>query len=195
MLADLYTLSMDPLKKSDLFRRPASRPRRIAGAVLCLALLTAAAAHAGEDRPGALFRQGSLRLSLLFGNARAYQQDYAVYGFGAGCYVLDGLEAGIEAEFWQGAAPRIRRLSPQLTYVLPFGDAARPYAGAFYRFLFIAGRGNESDAGGRTGLLIPLGGSAGLGVGAVYERHLGCRRDIYERCSETYPELTVVFLF
>lgn len=152
-------------------------------------------AGAADRGGGAMFLEGSMRFSLMFGGGRAFDQDYTVFGLGAGYYVIDGLEAGLEAETWQGAQPRIRRVSPQLMYVVPLDSAVRPYLGAFYRRTFIEAYKNLNDAGGRAGLLFPLGRSAYLGAGAVYERHVACDRIVYESCSEAYPELTLAIIF
>ena len=134
-------------------------------------------------------------MSLFFGGGRAFSQDYRVYGAGVGYYVLDGLEAGLDAETWKGKDPGITRLSPQIMYVLPTGREARPYAGVFYRRSFIDGYRDLNDAGGRGGMLFLLGRSAYLGAGLVYERHLGCDRTVYDSCSEVYPELLIAVIF
>jgi hypothetical protein len=158
-------------------------------------IVNIALARAADRGGEAMFREGSMRLSLLIGGARAFNQDYRVYGAGVGYYVIDGLELGLEAETWQGADPRIRRVSPQAMYVFPLDSAARPYVGAFYRKTYIEQYRNLSDAGGRAGLLFSLGRSAYLGVGGVYEKHLACDRVVYESCSESYPELAIAIVF
>ena len=157
--------------------------------------INAAPATAADRGGDAMFREGSMRVSLLIGGGRAFNQDYRVYGAGIGYYVIDGLELGLEAETWQGADPRIKRVSPQAMYVFPLDSAARPYVGAFYRKTYIEQYRNLSDAGGRAGILFPLGRSAYLGLGGVYEKHLACDRIVYESCSEAYPELAIAIVF
>jgi len=159
------------------------------------ALVGDAIAAADDRRVDDMFCEGSMRLSLLLGGGRAFDQDYRVYGIGVGYYFIDGLEAGLEAETWQGAHPGIRRVSPQAMYVFPLGSQVRPYLGAFYRRTFVQDYKNLSDAGGRAGILFPVGRSAYLGVGGVYEQHIACDRIVYESCSESYPELTIAIIF
>lgn len=174
------------------------RYRILAAMILAGCLLLAGwtgTARAADVAGTAAFHQGSLRVSLLFGGGRAFDRDYRVFGAGIGYYVVDGLEAGLEAETWQGNDPGITRVSPQLMYVFPLGREARPYAGAFYRKSFIDGYKDLNDAGGRAGMLFLLGGSAYLGAGLVYERHIGCDRAVYDSCSEAYPELLIALIF
>ncbi len=160
-----------------------------------LAWVASPAAYGAEEDGRAPFRQGSIRASLFFGNGRAFDQNYRTRGLGLGCYVADGLEAGIEAETWRGSGPAIDRVSPHLQFVFPTDRDARPYAGVFWRESFIEGYRNTSDAGGRAGLLFLVGKSAYVGAGLAYERHLGCDSTVYDACSETYPELLVAVIF
>jgi len=166
-----------------------------AASVVLAIFLGSAAASAGDTTASAPFRQGSYRLSLLLGDGRAFKQDYNVYGAGFGYYVVDNLEAGLEAEGWSGNGPGIRRVSPQFLYVFGTGRDARPYVGAFYRMAFIDGYKDLHDAGGRAGLLFLLSRSAYFGAGFVYERHIGCDRTVYDSCAEAYPELLLALIF
>lgn len=151
--------------------------------------------RAADYAATAAFRQGSVRVSLLLGGGRAFNHDYQVYGAGVGYYIVDGLEAGLEAETWKGNDPGITRVSPQLMYVFPTGRDARPYAGLFYRKSFIDGYKDLNDTGARGGVLFLLGRSAYLGAGVVYERHIGCDQVVYDSCSEAYPELLLAVIF
>ena len=152
----------------------------------------ATAAVRGGTEP---FSAGSLRLSLFFGGGTAFGEHYSIIGAGAGYYVLDDLELGLDAETWRGNEPRITRYSPQVMYVLPLGERARPYAGVFYRRTLIDQYKNLSDVGGRAGVLFLSGQGAYFGAGAVYERHLGCDRTVFESCSGSYLELLLAFVF
>lgn len=157
------------------------------------ALAIAAPAIAASD--AGPFQQGSLRMSIMLGSGRAFQQDYTILGLGLGYYVADGLEAGVDVESWQGNDPRITRLSPQLLYVLKTAGNAKPYAGVFYRRTFIGQYRDVNDAGARAGLLFLYGRKAYLGLGLAYESHLNCDRTVYESCSDTYPELRLAIMF
>jgi hypothetical protein len=155
-------------------------------------LFSASLSSASDASP---FGQGSLRMSIMLGSGRAFQQDYTILGLGLGYYVADGLEAGVDVESWQGNDPRITRLSPQLLYVLKTAENAKPYAGVFYRRTFINQYKDLNDAGLRAGLLFLYGKKAYLGLGLAYESHLNCDRTVYESCSDTYPELRLAIMF
>lgn len=147
---------------------------------------------AGDAGP---FRQGSMRMSIMIGSGRAFQQDYTILGAGLGYYVADGIEAGVDVESWQGNDPRITRLSPQVLYVHPMAGNAKPYAGVFYRRASISQYRDLNDAGGRAGLLFLYGSKAYLGVGLAYESHLNCDRTVYDSCADTYMELRLAIMF
>ncbi len=155
---------------------------------------TGQASGAGRGGPEA-FREGSFRVSLLFGSGTAFRETYRILGAGAGYYLRDNIEAGLEVESWKGDGPALTRLSPQATYIIPLGRDARPYAGVFYRRTLVEGRDGLNDAGGRGGILFLFGRQAYLGVGMVHERHLACDRTVFESCSETYPELMAAIIF
>jgi hypothetical protein len=163
--------------------------------LLCLAMVLffAAGVHAGQD--ASPFSKGSARLSLLFGSNTAFNQDYSVIGIGAGYYVTDGLEAGLDAETWQGNSPRIYRISPELRYVLYSVEPVKPYAGIFYRRTFIEDHGGHNEAGVRAGGIVLAGQRAYFGAGVVYEQRLNCDRSIYSSCSDVYPELMFAVMF
>ncbi len=157
------------------------------------ALSISTQANAADAGP---FREGSVRMSIMLGSGRAFQQDYTILGAGLGYYVADGIEAGVDVESWQGNDPRITRLSPQLLYVYhQMAGNAKPYAGVFYRRTFISQYKDLSDAGARTGLLFLYGRKAYLGLGLAYESHLNCDRTVYESCADTYLELRIAIMF
>ncbi|MDA8100083.1 MAG: hypothetical protein M0042_10685 [Nitrospiraceae bacterium] len=164
----------------------------IAGIAAAFLVFLSGAAGADESGP---FREGSVRMSLLFGNGTAFDQTYSIFGIGGGYYVLDGVELGIEAEFWRGQDPNITRVSPSATYVVPIRGPIRPYGGVFYRRAFIDRFSDQNDIGGRAGAFFLVGKGAYLGAGVVYEDHLSCDSTINSSCSELYPELIVAVLF
>jgi hypothetical protein len=176
------------------FHRMGRKFLLLIGVVLTVLVSGGGSAAAAGVEAG-MFREGSVRASLLFGSGTAFGETYSVIGAGVGYYVVANVELGLDAESWQGAQHRISRVSPQVTYVVPFGEGFRPYAGIFYRRTFISGYEDVSDAGGRAGALFLYGRKAYLGAGIVYERHLGCERAVYDRCAESYPELIVAIMF
>ena len=141
------------------------------------------------------FAEGSLRLAVFFGGATAFGEHYSILGAGAGYYIIDNLELGLDAETWQGNDPRVTRFSPQVMYVLPVGEKVRPYAGTFFRRTLIDQYKDLSDAGGRAGVLFLSGRGSYVGAGVVYERHLGCDLVAYDSCSDSYLELMVAIIF
>jgi len=163
----------------------------LAGAMI---ILTAGAVYASDDDAGP-FRQGSLRFSLLIGGGTAFDQNYTIFGLGAGYYVADYLELGLDIEDWTGNTPHIYRFSPGLRYVLLSGGAIRPYIGAFYRRTVIEGEQGIDAVGARAGVLILSGQRAYFGVGLADDVYLNCDRTVYSSCSEVYPELMVGISF
>lgn len=141
-----------------------------------------------------LFKQGSMRLGILAGSGSAFDKNYFVFGIGAGYFVRDGIEAGLDAEFWNGT-PGITKLSPEVRYVAREMQGVRPYVGIFYRRMFIEGHDDLNSAGGRAGVYVGVGRKASLGAGLAYERVLDCASTNYGACSETYPELQFILTF
>ncbi len=89
------------------------------------------------------FREGNVRMTVLIGSGTAYDNNlrynYTILGVGAGYYVLDGLEVGLDVEDWLGGGPRIYRVSPEIRYVFYEIETVKPYAGVFSRRNFIEG--------------------------------------------------------
>ncbi len=141
------------------------------------------------------FAAGSARLSLAFGSATAFHQNYTIFGIGGGYFVADGIEAGLDYESWSGSSPRIQQISPQVRFVFPRPGSVSPYAGAFYRRTYIEGYRDLDTAGARAGLYLLSGRNLYFGVGVAQEFHLDCDRTIYSSCAETYPELSLAIIF
>jgi hypothetical protein len=141
------------------------------------------------------FQQGSARLSIHFGGATAFNQDYSIFGIGAGYYVADGVEAGLDLESWFGNSPHIEQVSPQMRFVLATAGPIKPYAGVFYRRTNIEGYRDLDTAGARGGAYFLAGGNAYLGAGLAGETHINCDRNVYSSCSEVFPELLLAIMF
>jgi hypothetical protein len=144
---------------------------------------------------GSLFAKGRTRLSASAGWGSSFNEDYVVLGLGAGYYLMRGLEAGLDSEFWLGSDPTITKVSPQLRYVFDNAAAFKPYLGAFYRRTFFSGFDDLDSVGGRFGAYFPLGTRAYTGLGGVYERYLDCENTVYQDCSQLYPEFTISAVF
>ena len=55
-----------------------------------------AASYAGS------FDKGSLTATASIGNATFFREDYLVLGIGAGYFVADGLQVGLDLDYWSG---------------------------------------------------------------------------------------------
>ncbi len=141
------------------------------------------------------FNAGSARLSLAFGGATAFDRNYSIFGIGAGYFIADGIEAGLDYESWSGNSPHIQQISPQVRAVFRKAGAVSPYAGIFYRRTLIEGYHDLDTAGFRAGIFIVTGSNFYFGAGLAQEEHLNCDRTVYSHCSETYPELDIAVVF
>jgi len=141
------------------------------------------------------FNKGSLRVSIVVGSGQTLGDDYTIIGLGAGYYVKDGLELGLDGEAWLGGDPDIYKLSPQAKYILSTQSRLRPYIGAFYSHSFIDSYDDLDTIGGRGGVYFIQDERWFVGVGAAYESHLNCDEKIYSSCDDIYPEITVSFTF
>lgn len=145
------------------------------------------------------FREGSGRMTLLIGGGTAYENNieynYTILGVGAGYYVTDGLEVGLDVEDWLGNGPRIYRVSPEVHYVFYEFDPIKPYVGVFYRRNFIEGHDDVNSVGFRAGGLFLMGKRSYLGAGVVYDKYLNCSNSPFSSCSDTYPEIIVAVTF
>jgi hypothetical protein len=148
------------------------------------------------------FAEGSIRISAKVGVAQQtvakgekYEDNTAfILGAGAGYYIVDGLELGLEGEYWINSEPSISIFSPGARYVLWFVPVLKPYAGAFYRHAFVGSPYDDIDSlGARFGAFWVSGGGSYFGGGAVYEYDVkGCRND---ECGHWYPEIVLSFSF
>ena len=144
---------------------------------------------------GGMFGEGRSQFSLEAGNAYAFDNSYLVIGGSASYYVADGVGVGFSLEKWSGGGPGITKYSPFVQYVFYRASAAQPYVGAFYRHTVIAGLPSLNSAGARAGVLIASGSNAFVSVGVVHESYLDCQASIYRVCSETHPDIALIFSF
>ena len=147
------------------------------------------------DIYAAHFTKGSKRFSVMAGSGTTFSSNYLIAGLGAGYFVADGLELGLDGEAWLGGDPDIYKVSPQVTYVVPATSHIRPYIGTFYRRIFIDGLDDLDTAGARGGVYIMPGGRWFIGIGAVYESYLNWDDDIHSSTDDLYPEITISFSF
>lgn len=139
------------------------------------------------------FSEGSSRVSVALGNGRLLNEDYLIIGVGAGYYFADGLEVGLDADFWTSGDPSIRELTPTLQYVFQQSRTLNPYFGVFYNRTYINNLPNSDAAGYRAGVYMPAGERAYFGFGIVYSKLQDCTDSLFVECSDTYSEISLMF--
>jgi len=165
-------------------------------AAFCSAAILAAALTPTFVSAQASFTSGQTRVSVSAGNTRAYNDNYFQIGIGAGYYVLDGLELGLDASSWLGGETRIHEVMPSATYVLGNLESFAPYAGAFYRHTFIEGRDGVGAYGARGGVLIQQAANLHLRAGVAVIRYTRCDQTMGgANCTDYFPELSAGFYF
>lgn len=161
--------------------------------VTMLLLLSAFPVSAAAE--GGMFGQGRTQFSLAIGNGYAFDNRYLVIGGSASYYVLDGLGVGLSLENWSGGGAGITRYAPFAQYVFYQASTVQPYVGGFYRHTAVAGLPGINSVGERAGIYIVSGSNVFVGVGFVHESYLDCQQTIYRTCSETYPDISLTFVF
>ena len=156
-----------------------------------VAVLLTSALQTSKAEVGAAFTQGRSRLSLGGGYGSFNNHSYGVVGIGAGYYVLDGLEAGVDGEAWLGDKPHIYTISPEVRYIVTQMQSFKPYLGAFYKRTFYDTLDNTNSFGGRAGFISPVSEHAYLSAGLVFEHINNCNKNLYDDCSLVYPELGI----
>ena len=135
------------------------------------------------------FARGRVRVSAVIGTGSTGSDTYLILGAGAGYYVLDNVELGLDYELWAFGDPTLQRLSPGLRYVIDL-KAVKPYVGAFYRHTFVSDDEDFDQVGARAGLYLTPG-RAFIGAGVVYERLLNCDDSSLYDCDSVYPEVSI----
>jgi len=137
------------------------------------------------------FDRGSVNVSVLIGSGRAYNDNYTVLGAGIGYYVTDGLQLGLDYEYWSGGDPKIQQISPRINYVFARKNPVSPYAGVFYRRTKIDTLPDSDAYGARAGAYFRSGHNLFMGLGVAYIEYKDCEESVYSSCSDTYPEFTI----
>jgi hypothetical protein len=186
-------MDRDGLRIKDIFKvGPIRHIRVIIMPVSILMATLLVSVHYIQADP---FEQGSFRVSIVVGSGEAFENDYTIIGLGAGYYLKEGVELGLDGEAWLGGDPDIYKLSPQAKYVLSSQSRFRPYVGVFYTHSFANQEDDLDSVGGRGGLYLVQDDRWFIGVGAVYESYLNCDENILDSCDDIYPEITVSFTF
>src|SRR5262245_43327402 len=185
-------------KPDSVATAPAPAPAAPAPATPAPAAVTATAppAATAPAKDAGMFSKGNKRVNGTIGWGHSFDNDYLLIGIGAGYYLANGLDVGVDFEGWLIGDPTVYKLSPRADYVLWKAKRIKPYAGAFYRWNFIGnGFDDKSSLGGRAGAFYQSrGGRSMAGAGVVYERYL----DLDSRFGSSdvvYPEVFVSVSF
>ncbi|VAW55681.1 hypothetical protein MNBD_GAMMA05-2234 [hydrothermal vent metagenome] len=154
---------------------------------------TVSAASIGTGGLSTAFSKGNVNLGIVAGTGEAFRENYIILGVGAGYYVLNGLELGVDVQHWFSGNPAITKVSPQIKYVFTQAKSIKPYVGVFYRTTFIEDLNNENSFGYRLGAFFSGSNGVYIGGGIVYEEYENCSR--FVDCSNTYPEIIISVSF
>jgi hypothetical protein len=159
---------------------------------------TVAAASLGTGGLSTAFAKDVTSVSAVVGAGTAFNDEYLILGVGAGYYVANGLELGIDAQYWLSGDPSITKITPKITYVFTQPKTIRPYVGAFYRRTFYGdykGRSidDKNSYGYRAGAYFSASNNVYIGGGIVYEKYTDC--NALSDCSTTYPEMIFAVSF
>ncbi|HET9251757.1 MAG TPA: hypothetical protein VFP58_06530 [Candidatus Eisenbacteria bacterium] len=146
-------------------------------------------APAGRKEP---FTKGTTRVSITGGWGRSFDEDYLMLGIGAGRFIANGLNIGLDVEAWMLGDPGVFKISPAVNYVLSGPQRrTKPYVGGFWRRTMIEDAEDLSSVGGRAGAYFKGAGPVMIGGGAVWENYLDCDENLYQNCSQVYPEFLI----
>jgi len=153
-------------------------------------------AVSGNLTPGVYagpFDKDTVTGTLAVGSAQLFTEDYFVLGLGAGYFITDGFQAGLEVSVWSGAEPSIYEVTPRFTYVFDNPSSVKPYLGVFYERKFIENLDDINSQGYRAGFYSTMGENLYIGIGAVYTELQDCTETVFNDCSSSYTELSFVF--
>ena len=149
--------------------------------VLALALLLPLAAQATP------FEQGKIHLSIGGGTVSSGSDTGIVIGGGIGYMILDGLELGLDSDYWTGIEPGRFTLSPQARYWLDLGFSLFPYVGTFFSHSFVDSPYEDLQSYGfRGGAAWLSGRGLYLTFGWAAEKYI---KGSYEKDWINYPEI------
>ena len=156
------------------------------------------AATAGTGGVSTAFSKNSTSVGVVVGSGSAFDDDYIILGIGAGYYVTEGLELGIDLQRWFSGEPTITKVSPQIRYVFTQSKTIKPYVGAFYRRTYFddfngIDLDDQDSFGYRAGAYFSTNNRVYIGAGVVYEEFKDCSR--LTDCSTTSPEILFTVSF
>ncbi len=163
-----------------------------AAIVFVLMTMPLAARAQSESRPSSPFSQGRISASALIGTGGFAGERSTIVGATLGYYVLDGLQLGVEGDYWFGGSS-LARVSPAITYTVVAIPRFQPYAGVFYRHWFTDSIFEDIDTIGARGGVNWVTGTqlTYLGLGVAYEAQVSPECPSGADCDYFYPELTL----
>jgi len=141
-----------------------------------------------KQQPTGPFGKGTRRATFTAGWGRSFGEDYLLLGLGVGYYFRNNMALNLGLETWALNDPNVTKFTPELQIVVPRPRGPRPYLAGFWRHAWIEDEPDLSSIGGRVGIYNKIGGRSAAGVGAVYEHYLDCDDNLYNSCSQVYPE-------
>ena len=141
-----------------------------------------------KQQPTGPFGKGTRRASFTAGWGRSFGDDYLLLGLGMGYFFKNNMALNLSLEKWLGSDPEVTKLTPELQVVVPRPRGPRPYLAGFWRKAWIADADDLTSIGGRAGIYNKIAGRSAGGIGVVYEHYLDCDDNIYNSCSQVYPE-------
>jgi len=154
--------------------------------ILC-AISISASSFAGP------FSKGSSRVSVALGNGQFLNDDYLILGLGGGYYLANGFEIGLDVDVWTGGDPSIYEITPTMQFVFQTPSVS-PYLGVFYSHSYISDYSDSESIGYRMGIYIPTSEKAYFGFGVVNSEFQDCTDTAFNDCSDTYTELSFMFM-
>lgn len=158
----------------------------------CLFLLSVTGLYPLSLSAGA-FDKGNTTATLALGSGQFFRDDYLIIGAGVGHFLADGIEVGLDIDYWTGGDPDIYELTPKLTYIYDNTSQFKPYLGLFYNRTYIDGFEDSDALGYRAGVYMPAGSRTFFGVGIVHTELQDCSESVFVSCSETYTQFSVIF--
>lgn len=141
-----------------------------------------------KQQPTGPFGKGTRRASFTAGWGRSFGDDYLLLGLGMGYFFRNNMALNLSLEKWLGSDPNVTKFTPEIQMVVPRPRGPRPYLAGFWRRAWIEDADDLSSIGGRAGIYNKIAGRSAGGIGVVYEHYLDCNDDIYNSCSQVYPE-------
>ena len=63
------------------------------------------------------FDKGRSTIAISAGNGSAFNDNYLILGLGYGYYLANGLQLGIDFDFWLNGSPSVYQVTPEIQYV------------------------------------------------------------------------------